>query len=127
MAMTIMRRYRLGHDECRKLQIRHNQSYQYQKDQHSLFYHRVTGVTQRSIDRISTIQFKTKQTPPLSTDASKIDNIHRLPLFTQHLNLLNVRFANRFYVESIVVVSLISNQSKVRIFQLHTHCNITPP
>lgn len=41
---TIIIWYRLGHDECLKFQTRHSQSYQFQKDLHSLFYHKITGV-----------------------------------------------------------------------------------
>lgn len=41
---TIIMWYRLGHDECLKFQTRHSQFYQFQKDPHSLFYHKITGV-----------------------------------------------------------------------------------
>lgn len=36
--------YRLGHGECLKFQIHHSRYYQFQKDLHSLFYHRKAGV-----------------------------------------------------------------------------------
>lgn len=36
--------YRLGHDECLMFQTRHSQFCQFQKDLHSLFYHKLAGV-----------------------------------------------------------------------------------
>lgn len=44
MAVKTIMWYRLGHDECLKFQTRHSQSYQFQKDPHSLFYRKITGV-----------------------------------------------------------------------------------
>lgn len=64
MAKTIIiQRCRLDHDECRKFKTRHSPFYRFPRDQHSLYYHRVTGVIQfcRSNDHQFVLSIKPTQ------------------------------------------------------------------
>lgn len=96
-----MLRYRLDHDECRKFKTHQSPFYRFPRHHHSLYYHRVTGVTQfsRSNDQPWTNQLQQKSIPHLP----RLQNLthfflSNLSIYFIHsiLNIPFVRIANRF-------------------------------